>query len=258
MKIITRKSYFLIFLLLTIFLTSCARALVKPTPIVEYDVYMKEPLPVLRQDVFHVVGPGETLWRIAKMYDVTVDDVMRANHLKDSAELKMGQRLLIEGASPIKPVIPLYSSNKWKYIIIHHSATDEGSALSFDKYHRSRGWENLGYHFVIDNGSYGKQDGQIEVSPRWIKRQNGSHCKAGRMNCRAIGICLVGNFNTEKVSDKQMSSLVYLVAILKKHYDVPIRNIMGHGQVKGAKTECPGNNFPWDSFYSKLKEEAND
>jgi N-acetyl-anhydromuramyl-L-alanine amidase AmpD len=78
------------------------------------------------------------------------------------------------------------------------------------------------------------------------------------MNCRAIGICLVGNFNTEKVSDKQMSSLVYLVAILKKHYDVPIRNIMGHGQVKGAKTECPGSNFPWDSFYSKLKEEAND
>jgi len=208
--------------------------------------------------VFHVVGPGETLWRIAKMYGVIVDDVMRANHLKDSAELKTGQRLLIEGASPIKPVVPLYFSSKWRYIIIHHSATDEGSALSFDKYHRSRGWKNLGYHFVIDNGSYGKQDGQIEVSPRWIKRQDGSHCKAGRMNCKAIGICLVGNFNTEKVSEKQMSSLVYLVNILEKYYDIPIRNIMGHGQVKGAKTECPGNNFPWSLFYSKLKEEAND
>jgi len=240
------------------FLTSCARAPIKPTPIVEYDVYMKEPLPVLRQDVFHVVGPGETLWRIAKMYDVTVDDVMRVNRLKDSAELKMGQRLLIEWASSIKPVVLLYSSNKWKYIIIHHSATDEGSALSFDKYHRSRGWKNIGYHFVIDNGSHGKQDGQIEVSPRWIKRQDGSHCKAGSMNCKAIGICLVGNFNTEKVSEKQMSSLVYLVNILKKYYDIPVRNIMGHGQVKGAKTECPGNNFPWKLFYSKLKEEAND
>ena len=258
MKIMKRKSYFLMFLLSTMFLTSCARAPIKPTPITEYNVYMKEPLPILRQDVFHVVGPGETLWRIAKMYDVTVDDVMRANRLRDSADLKMGQRLLIEGASPIEPVVPLYYSNKWKYIIIHHSATDEGSALSFYKYHRSRGWETLGYHFVIDNGSYGKQDGQIEVSPRWIKRQDGSHCKAGSMNCKAIGICLVGNFNTEKVSDKQMSSLVYLVNILKKYYDIPVRNIIGHGQVKGAKTECPGSIFPWKSFYSKLKEETND
>lgn len=256
MKIIPRKRYFLVFLLSIIFLTSCARAPVKSASIMQYDVYMKEQLPVLRQDIFHVVGPGETLWRIAKMYSVTIDDIMRVNHLKDPTELKMGQRLLIEKASPIKPVVPLYLSNKWKYIIIHHSATDEGSALSFDRYHRLRGWKNLGYHFVIDNGSKDKQDGQIEVSPRWIKRQDGSHCKAGRMNCRAIGICLVGNFNIEKVSEKQMSSLVYLVKILKKHYNIPVKNIIGHRHVKGAKTECPGNNFPWKSFYSKLKETA--
>ena len=256
MKIAPRKSYFLIFLLSTILLTSCARAPVKPMSVIEYDAYMKESLPVLRQDVFHVVGPGETLWRIAKMYDVNMNDIMRANRLKNSAELKMGQRLLIKAASSIKPVVSLYPSNKWKYIIIHHSATGEGSALAFDKYHRFRGWKNLGYHFVIDNGSQGKQDGQIETSPRWIKRQNGSHCKAGGMNRKAIGICLVGNFNTEKVSAKQISSLVYLVNALKKYYNIPVRNIIGHRQVKGAKTECPGNNFPWKLFYSKLKEKS--
>jgi len=247
-----------ILIFMTIFLTSCARVPVKPTPSIEYDIYIKEPSPLLRQDIFHIVGPGETLWRIAKMYDVSIDDIMRANHLKDSDELKMGQRLLIERASSIKPVIPLYPLDKWKYIIIHHSATDEGSALSFYKYHRSRGWENLGYHFVIDNGTREKQDGQIEVSPRWLKKQDGSHCKAGNMNCRAIGICLVGNFNAENVSEKQMNSLVYLVNILRKHYNIPVRNIIGHGQVQGAKTECPGKNFPWKLFYSKLREEVND
>src|SRR4030042_3667409 len=127
----------------------------------------------------------------------------------------MGQRICIPDAGSLRPVIPLYRLNKWRFVIIHHSATDEGSALCFYKFHRSRGWANLGYHFVIDNGTERKQDGQIEVSPRWTKQQNGAHCQAGGMNYKGIGICLVGNFNEAKVSQKQLDSLVYLVNILR-------------------------------------------
>ncbi|MBM4054820.1 MAG: hypothetical protein FJ264_09150 [Planctomycetes bacterium] len=48
-----------------------------------------------------------------------------------------------------------YSVREWKYIVIHHSASESGCAAEFDKFHREkRHWENgLGYHFVIGNGN---------------------------------------------------------------------------------------------------------
>jgi N-acetyl-anhydromuramyl-L-alanine amidase AmpD len=54
------------------------------------------------------------------------------------------------------------------------------------------------------------------------------------------------------VPEKQMEALVYLVNILRKYYKIPQGHILGHGQVPGAKTECPGKYFPWREFYHKL------
>ena len=102
------------------------------------------------------------------------------------------------------------------------------------------------------DGKPAEPEGYIEVSPRWIKQQRGAHCKADGMNFKGIGICLVGNFSKHRVSVKQIESLVYLVRILKKYYDIPNRNIIGHGSVKGAATECPGSKFPWREFWLKL------
>ena len=213
---------------------------------------------VPRQDMIHIVAPGETLWRISKTYDVTIDSIMGANQLTKSNELMMGQSLIIPSAKPPIPVISLYPSHKWRYIIIHHSATDVGSALKFHYAHKRRGFsKGLGYHFVIDNGSSDKPDGYIEVSPRWIKQQNGAHCKASNMNSKGIGICLVGDFTGEYVSEKQLSSLVYLVNLLRKYYHIPLKNIMGHGQVPGAQTECPGKRFPWSRFFTHLRSMGN-
>jgi LysM repeat protein len=207
---------------------------------------------VIRQDLYHSVGPSETLWRISKMYDVNMNDIMRANNLSDKEKLERGQRLLIPKAAPLRPVIALYKSDKWKYIIIHHSATDTGNANSLFDLHNRRGFDGLGYDFIIDNGTGGKQDGQIEVSGRWIKQIDGAHCLAGGMNHQGIGICLVGNFSKESVSRKQLDSLVYLVNMLRKYYNIPQSRIMGHGEVPGAATECPGTEFPWREFKSRL------
>ncbi|MDD5115956.1 MAG: N-acetylmuramoyl-L-alanine amidase [Candidatus Omnitrophica bacterium] len=204
-------------------------------------------------NTIHVVAPGETLWRISKMYNVPSRDILYANKLYSKEPvLEKGQRLLIPNAAPVMPVISLYPSKKWKYIIIHHSATDEGSSLSFDKAHIFKGWNGIGYHFVVDNGSKGKNDGQIEVSPRWLKQENGAHCKAGGMNTRAIGICLVGDFSRDAPTSRQMDALVYLINRLRKYYRIPVSRIMGHGQVPGASTECPGKNFPWQELKRRL------
>ncbi|MCG8430464.1 MAG: N-acetylmuramoyl-L-alanine amidase [Candidatus Omnitrophica bacterium] len=237
---------------LSCLLASCASTpqLACPSP----KSYAPVGAPYARNDLYHVVAPGETLWRISKMYDVRMDDIMCANRLPRADQLEMGQRLFIPGAAPLKPVIPLYPSRKWRYIIIHHSATDEGNALSLFALHNKRGWEGLGYHFVINNGTAGKKEGQIETSPRWLHQRDGAHCKASEMNKKGIGICLVGNYSEDRVSQEQMDSLMYLIGVLKDYYNIPAQNIMGHGMVSGAATECPGLNFPWKEFKRRLRE----
>ncbi len=243
--------YLIIIIAAALVLNSCVSVRVVPPSTPTKEIYPQAAGPFLRQDIYHIVAPGETLWRISKMYDVTIRDIMRTNHLY-TENLEKGQRLLVSNAAPLVPVIPLYASNKWQYIIIHHSATEEGNSLEFDQYHQSRGWQGIGYHFVIDNGTKDKQDGQIEVSPRWIKQKEGSHCRAGNMNEKAIGICLVGNFSKDNVDAKQLDALVYLINTLRKYYKIPLKRILGHDQVLGAATECPGRKFPWYKFKDRF------
>src|SRR5436309_13497471 len=110
-------------------------------------------------------------------------------------------------------------ANSWQYIVIHHSATPAGNAASFDRMHKAKGWDELGYHFVIGNGT-GSADGQIEVGPRWPKQKWGAHAKTAdqRFNNYGIGICLVGNFDIERPTKAQMESVERLVGYLMKTY----------------------------------------
>ncbi len=199
--------------------------------------------------IVHEVGPLETVWRISRMYDVPVESIYRANGLKPNDSLRVGQRLTIPNAKQLRHVISLYPNPQWKYIIVHHTATDIGKALQVDRAHHDRGfWNGIGYHFLIDNGTLGKGDGQIEVSPRWIKQQVGAHCKAGGMNDKGIGIALVGNFNEDLPTQNQIQSLAYLIKTLSQYYEIPLKNVMGHRDVEGASTDCPGKRFPWSNL----------
>jgi N-acetyl-anhydromuramyl-L-alanine amidase AmpD len=64
------------------------------------------------------------------------------------------------------------------------------------------------------------------------------------MNEKAIGIALVGNFNYEKPTPNQLQSLAFLLSVLRNYYYIPPANTLGHREVPGAKTECPGKLFP--------------
>lgn len=71
-------------------------------------------VPTLRTDheepelirVVHVVKAGETLYRIAKAYELTADELMAANGISDPRTLAIGQELLIPGASEVREVSP--------------------------------------------------------------------------------------------------------------------------------------------------------
>ena len=109
----------------------------------------------------------------------------------------------------------------------------------FDKEHKAKGWDGVGYHFVIGNGTE-TGDGQVEVTPRWPMQKWGAHAKTldNRFNEYGIGICLVGNFDVERPSAKQMQNLSRLVAYLMQTYHIPAQNVVGHRDTK--PTDCPG------------------
>lgn len=140
---------------------------------------------------------------------------------------------------------------EWRYVVIHHSGTKTGSAKSFDTFHRDeRGWDGLGYDFVIGNGQ-GSGDGQVEVGYRWKQQLTGAH--AGRaengsnlMNETGIGICLVGNFDATSPTPAQLRALHRLVAFLCAWCGIPPENVLVHGDVRD--TDCPGKKFPVGEF----------
>lgn len=135
--------------------------------------------------------------------------------------------------------IPIAAPNQWYWIVIHHSATPTGGARAFDKMHRAKGWDELGYHFVIGNGT-DTRDGQVEVGSRWPKQKWGAHAKTpdNRYNEHGIGICLVGNFDVTHPTEAQLRSLSRLVAYLMKTYKIPPDHVLGHRDTKS--TDCPG------------------
>ena len=48
--------------------------------------------------IYHQVKPGQTLWSIARAYEVDLERLARSNRLSNRNELRVGQRLLIPGA----------------------------------------------------------------------------------------------------------------------------------------------------------------
>ncbi|HUT29461.1 MAG TPA: peptidoglycan recognition family protein [Sedimentisphaerales bacterium] len=143
---------------------------------------------------------------------------------------------------------------RWAWIVVHHSATDRGDAAAFDREHKERGWEGVGYDFVIGNGT-GSGDGEVEVTYRWHQQKTGAHCKTPNnwANEEAVGICLVGDFTRRAPTARQMRSLEELVEFLQKRYRIPKSRIYGHRNTPGAhETECPGRYFPMARLKSAL------
>ena len=157
--------------------------------------------------------------------------------------------------------MPTRPSSRWTHIVIHHSASAEGDAKLFEKWHKARGWDGLGYHFVIGNGR-GSADGRVEVGYRWRDQTHGAHTDGQGLgvhyraepkyyNQHGVGICLVGDFMKTRPTEKQMRSLTKLCAFLMAHCRIPAAHIIGHYHTKST-TECPGKSFSFADLQRRL------
>ncbi len=146
----------------------------------------------------------------------------------------------IDGA-PVK-------KGRWKYIVVHNSGTRQGNAKIFDYYHRhTRKMPNgMAYHFVIGNGT-STGDGQIELGSRWVKQINGGHVHSDYLNYISLGICLVGDFNRDKPTQKQLEALDELIRYLRSRcgkVEGKYSIVRAHKEINPVPTDCPGDRFP--------------
>jgi len=218
----------------------------------------------------YVVRRSDSLSAIARKYGVSARDIAERNGLARNAYVYIGQRLVIPNRASSEPSATptgnLPSSvreaiakapvqaERWRYIVVHHSGVDEGTVKGMDDYHRRvRHMENgLAYHFVIGNG-HGMRDGEVTSSERWREQLDGGHLRSEEQNKIALGICLVGNFDDHKPTEKQMQSLNALVRALMKRCNVPASRVKTHQQINIVGTECPGSKFPTKSFLGGLR-----
>ena len=90
-KLVATSAKLFCYLLLVFLLISCAPQ--KPNLI-----------PKRTDGIYHVVRPGENLFRIGKAYDFSHEELARVNGLKDSGQIHVGQRIFIPGATRQLPV----------------------------------------------------------------------------------------------------------------------------------------------------------
>lgn len=122
-----------------------------------------------------------------------------------------------------------------KMIILHCSATKEGQdfkATDIRKWHRAQGWQDIGYHYVID------LDGTVEVGRN--EQYIGAHCNG--KNSISIGICYVGGLDSkgnpiDTRTQEQKTSMLKLVKELLDKYELTKNDVHCHNEF--AKKACP-------------------
>lgn len=124
---------------------------------------------------------------------------------------------------------------KINQIIIHCSDTIEGKNFTVDdikKWHKARGWTDIGYHYVVYlDGSIHKGRNEEVV---------GAHCEGH--NAHSIGVCYIGGkeAGTFKAKDTrtkaQKEALIRLLMKLVCKY--PDAEIVGHRDLANRKCPC--------------------
>jgi hypothetical protein len=141
---------------------------------------------------------------------------------------------------------PAAGLRPWRWIVLHHSGARRGDATSIDHEHqRGRGWEGIGYHFVIGNGQPMAR-GRIEATFRWRGQREGAHAGGDDAqrpyNQEGIGVCVIGDYRGGALDRRVEERLAALCALLiGRCPGLSPERIIGHREVPGKRTACPGD-----------------
>lgn len=156
--------------------------------------------------------------------------------------------------APVKD--SLYQKGKWvgttnfnlrkpNFVVIHHTAQNScGQTLQTFTNQKT----SVSAHYVIC------RDGTIHhMLNDYLRAWHGGLAKWGSVtdiNSSSIGIELDNN-GTEPFPDAQMNSLLQLLGSLKKAYNIPVDNFIGHADIAPVRKVDPSVYFSWKTLAEK-------
>ena len=132
-----------------------------------------------------------------------------------------------------------FNLRKPNFIIIHHTAQD--SVQQTLKTFTLKDTK-VSAHYVIARD--GKVIHMLNDYLRAWHAGNSSWGKDTDINSSSIGIELDNN-GSEPFSDLQINTLLALLTKLKKDYNIPTQNIIGHADIAPSRKKDPSALFPW-------------
>ena len=132
-----------------------------------------------------------------------------------------------------------FNLRKPNFIIIHHTAQDS-LAQTLKTFTTTK--PQVSAHYVIAD------DGRVvQMVNDYLRAWHGGTSSWGKntdINSASIGIELDNN-GIKPFSDKQIISLLALLTKLKKDYNIPTQNIIGHSDIAPTRKTDPSALFPW-------------
>lgn len=140
--------------------------------------------------------------------------------------------MLRHGKTPVETIFVHCSATRPEWM---EDAPVDQKAKEIGRWHRTKGWGMIGYHWVIDrNGAIAKGRDESMV---------GAH--AAGHNTGSIGICLLGGHGSnendhfrDNYTAEQETALLNLIEDIKTR--TTIKQVRGHNEV--AAKACPGFN----------------
>ncbi len=137
-----------------------------------------------------------------------------------------------------------FGIRKPNFVIIHHTAqTSLDQTIKTFLLARTQ----VSAHYVVS------RDGKVvQMVNDYLRSQHAGLGKWGNdtdLNSSSLGIELDNNGN-EPYSDAQIQSLLKLLGTLKKRYNIPTANFIGHADIAPKRKPDP-NKFPWKVLADK-------
>ena len=132
-----------------------------------------------------------------------------------------------------------FNLRKPNYVVIHHTAQDS-TAQTLKTFTLPR--TQVSAHYVIG------RDGRIyHMLNDYLRAWHGGVARWGNttdLNSCSIGIELDNN-GTEPFAESQLTSLLLVLADLKKTHGIPAANFIGHADIAPSRKNDPSALFPW-------------
>lgn len=132
-----------------------------------------------------------------------------------------------------------FNLRKPNYVIIHHTAQDSAvQTLRTFTLPRTQ----VSAHYVI-----GKDGAVYHMLNDYMRAWHGGLARWGSVtdiNSISIGIELDNN-GFEPFTELQIQSLLHVLSSLKKQYNIPTANFIGHGDIAPVRKNDPNPFFPW-------------